>query len=176
MRRHESHSPQKSSFRRSQFADCANIRASVYLPIPRGPVKSRALGTRSRFSIPRRALTIRWLPRNSLNPITISPLRTRSSSRRALGLQEASFDRAENFGLDCVRRTKSAGLRVEAFDLHPVGLLREVVVDFSGGFKMSDARFKDVALKLGLVARTFLANKSMSFRHRDAQIDDEILS
>src|SRR5580700_11066607 len=69
MRRQESHSPQKSSFRRSQFAACANIRASVYLPIPRGPVKSKALGTRLRFSIPRRALTIRSLPRNSLNPI-----------------------------------------------------------------------------------------------------------
>src|ERR1700745_1985535 len=160
MRRQESHSLQKSSFRRSQFAACANIRASVYFPIPRGPVKSRALGTRSRFSIPRRALTIRWLPRNSLNPITISPLRNRSSSRRALGFQEASFDRAENFGVDCLRRTKSAGLRVEAFDSPPAGLLGELVVDFRGSFKMSDARFEDIALKLCVVARTFLANKS----------------
>ncbi len=45
---HEAHSPQKSSLRRSQLAACANIRASVNFPMPRGPVKSKALGTRSR--------------------------------------------------------------------------------------------------------------------------------
>ena len=68
-RKQEAHSPQKSSFRRSQLAAWANIRASVYLPMPRGPVKSSALGTRSRRSIPRRALTMRSLPRNVANPI-----------------------------------------------------------------------------------------------------------
>ena len=72
MRLQDSHSPQKSSFRRSQFAACANMLASVYLPIPRGPVNSSAPGARSRRSIPRSALTMRSLPRNSLNPIQIS--------------------------------------------------------------------------------------------------------
>src|SRR5215469_16155167 len=176
MRRQESQSPQQSSFRRSQLAACANTRASVYLPIPRGPVKSRALGTRSRFNIPRRALTIRWLPRNSLNPICAFTITYKSSSRCSPGFQEASFDRLENFSVDCVRRAKSAGLRIEAFNAHPVGLLRKFVIDFRGGFQMSDAGFEDVALKLRVVARTFLADKPVSFRYRNAQIDDEILS
>ena len=42
MRWQVSHSPQKSSVRRSQLAACANMRASVNLPTPRGPVKSKA--------------------------------------------------------------------------------------------------------------------------------------
>ena len=34
--------PQKSSVRRSQLAACANMRARVNLPTPRGPVNSKA--------------------------------------------------------------------------------------------------------------------------------------
>ena len=73
MRLQVSHSPQKSSLRRSQLAACANMRASVYLPTPRGPVKSRACGTRSLRSAPRRAATIRSLPRNSEKPMYQRP-------------------------------------------------------------------------------------------------------
>ena len=40
--RQGSHSPQKSSRNRSQLAACANIRASVNFPTPRGPEKSIA--------------------------------------------------------------------------------------------------------------------------------------
>ena len=47
MRLQVSHSPQKSSLRRSQLAACANMRARVNLPRPRGPLKSSAWGTRS---------------------------------------------------------------------------------------------------------------------------------
>src|SRR6202043_401995 len=69
-----SHSPQKSSFNRSQVAACANIRASVYLPTPPAPVNSSACGTRSARNAPRNAFTMRSLPTKSLKPITtISP-------------------------------------------------------------------------------------------------------
>ena len=50
-------------------AACANMRARVNLPTPREPVKSNAWGTRLLRRAPRSAVTIRWLPRNSENPI-----------------------------------------------------------------------------------------------------------
>ena len=46
-RRQVAHSPQKSSLSRSQLAACANMRASVNFPTPRGPANSMACGTRS---------------------------------------------------------------------------------------------------------------------------------
>src|SRR6266853_5070236 len=53
MRWQVAHFPQKSSIRRSQFAACANIRARVNLPTPRGPAKSNAWGTRLLRRVPR---------------------------------------------------------------------------------------------------------------------------
>src|SRR5437899_6340144 len=73
MRWHVAHSPQKSSFIRSQLAACANMRASVNFPTPRGPVKSKACGTRPLRSAPRNASTMRSLPRNSEKPISCRP-------------------------------------------------------------------------------------------------------
>ena len=56
---------------RWQLAACANIRASVNFPTPRGPENSMACGTRSPASMPRSAVTMRALPRNSEKPITM---------------------------------------------------------------------------------------------------------
>jgi hypothetical protein len=71
MRRHGSHSPQKSSRSRSQFAAWANMRASVYLPTPRGPENNMACGTRSLASMPRSAVTTFWWPRISEKGIVV---------------------------------------------------------------------------------------------------------
>ncbi len=49
--------PQKSSFSRSQFAACANMRASVYLPTPFGPVVVHAAHARSEM---RHAVRLLW--------------------------------------------------------------------------------------------------------------------
>ncbi len=65
MRRQESHAPQKSSAKLSQFAACANMQARVYFPRPRGPVNKRACGTRPVRSEPRSAATMRSLPKKS---------------------------------------------------------------------------------------------------------------
>jgi hypothetical protein len=96
------------------------------------------------------------------------------SSGRSLRPQEASFDRAENFGVDCIGRAKGANFRIEAFYPHPVGLPRELIVDFCGGFEMSDVRFKNIAPKLRVVARAFLADESMRFGYRKAKVDHKI--
>jgi hypothetical protein len=96
------------------------------------------------------------------------------SSRRSLRPQEASFDRAENFGVDCVRGAKSACFCIEALDFHPVGLFRKLIVNFRRGLKMSDVRFKNIAPKLRVVARAFLAYQAMRLRYRNAQVNHKI--
>src|SRR5260370_21790999 len=73
--RQGAHSPQKSSGSLWQLAACENIRASVNFPRPRVPAKSMACGILPVASIPRRATTIRELPRNSENGMSGSFLK-----------------------------------------------------------------------------------------------------
>src|SRR5580704_14694983 len=155
MRLHDSHSPQKSSWRRSQFAACANMRASVYLPIPRGPVKSMAPGARSRRSIPRRAVMMRSLPRNSLKPMG-SP----SGVQRG---KQAHFNRRQNLLVNCFGSAQGSSLLVVTFDLHPVGLAHQLVVHHRGGAQMRQIRFLQVAAQFGVLALGFFADQAVSF-------------
>ena len=84
------HPPQKSSLRRSQFAACANMRARVNLPTPRGPVKSSEWGTRPLRRAPRSAATTRSLQRKSEKPMvsSSSPSAQRIARRRRSAMAE----------------------------------------------------------------------------------------
>ena len=88
--------------------------------------------------------------------------------------QEASFDRPENFDVDCVRGAKSAGFCIEALNFHPVWLPRELIVHFRRGFEMSDVRFQNIAPKFRVIACGFLAHEAMRFRYWNAQLDYKI--
>src|ERR1700723_487798 len=167
MRLQDSHSPQKSSCTRSQFAACANMRASVYLPTPRGPVKSRAPGARSRRSIPRSAVTMRWLPINSFKPM--------GSAAGVQRGEDARFDRRQNLLVDFFWSAHGLGLRVVAFDLHPVGLARQVVVNLRSGLQMCQIRLLQVAAQRGAVAFGFFAYETMSFPRGYAQVNHQVL-
>src|SRR5580693_807253 len=166
MRLQDSHSPQKSSCMRSQFAACANMRASVYLPIPRGPVKSSAPGARPRRSIPRSAVTIRSLPRNSLKPMG-----------SAAGVQRGEytrFDRRQDLLVNYFRGAQSLRLRVITFDLQPVRLDRELVVNIRCRAQMRQIGFLQVAAQFGVLALGFFAYQPVRFFGGHAQVDHQI--
>src|SRR6266568_3202117 len=93
--RQVSHSPQKSSFRRSQLAAWANISARVYLPTPRGPQNSMACGTRSVRSAPRSAVTTRSLPRYSEKGIDVYFLAAAPKTRSGSAAAQTSREMAD---------------------------------------------------------------------------------
>ena len=168
MRMQVSHSPQKSSFRRSQLAACANMRASVNLPTPRGPVKSSAWGTRSVRKAPRRAATIRSLPRNSEKPIVQRP--------PFASLHQDGPDSGQNFRGNFFLRAHRAACFVEALNGGPLGRLREQIVHFRGIFEMPEAGFLNVVLDRGVAAGGFAGDELLRLAGRDAKIENQSFS
>src|ERR1700723_1096067 len=166
MRLQDLHSPQKSSCTRSQFAACANMRASVYLPIPRGPVKSSAPGARSRRSIPRSAVTIRSFPRNSLKPM--------GSAADVQRGEHTRFDRGQDLLMNFFRSAQGSGLLVVTFDLHPVGLARQLVVNIRSRAQMLQIRFLQVAAQFGVLAFGFFTHQAVRFFGGHAQVDHQV--
>ena len=125
MRRHGSQSPQKSSGSRSQFAACANMRASVNFPTPRGPENSIACGTRSADSMPRSAATTRGLPWNSEK---LKEVLSKSSSGGRLG-ENSLFYRANDSAMNLLWRIQRAGPGVGTVDAHPGGPSCQTIVN-----------------------------------------------
>src|SRR6185437_6917910 len=166
IRRQCGHSPQKSSRRRSQVAACAKKRASVYLPTPRGPVKSSALGTRSRRSIARSAFTIRSLPRNALNPMRSAP---GSRARK-----HAFVHDGQNLPMNFVRGAQPLRVLVEAFDSRPTRVAREVVVDRECRAQVSGIRFLNISPQLRIFAGRLLGDQVLCFLSGHAEVNRHV--
>jgi hypothetical protein len=74
MRAQFEQTPQKSgspsdSVGLRQLTACASIRASVYLPAPRGPARIIEWGNRPERTLSRRCVTVAVLPKKSWKPM-----------------------------------------------------------------------------------------------------------
>src|ERR1700730_16889664 len=164
---------QKSSLSRSQLAACANIRARVNLPTPRGPVNSSACGTRSVRSTPFSAVTIRSLPRNSENPIGL-PVRWPRIACCCRPQQR--LNRGQHFGGNFGHFAYHAALGVEALDGHPRRTLCQLIVHVGGILQMLQAGFEKIAFGARVAARRFLLHEFLCFARRHAQVHNDVLA
>src|ERR1019366_5753162 len=170
MRRQGSHSPQKSSRSRWQLAACANMRASVNFPIPRGPEKSMACGTRSPASMPRSAVTVRSFPMNSEKLTKVS----RDSLCGWRTGKNARFHDMEHRPMDLLRRKQSAGYRVRTVDACPVRFGCQAVVKQRSLLEMGDVRFMDIVPKRSVGTRSLHPDQEVRLHRWYAQIHDQV--
>src|SRR5258706_5704300 len=145
---HVLHSPQKSSVRRSQFAACANMRARVNLPTPRGPVKSKAWRTRWVRKAPRRAATIRSLPRNSAKPMGLDTF----SRLRRNGCAQNRVHACEDLAGDLFYRAHCSAGGIKTFDDYPWCAAGELIVHSRCVLEMAQAGLLQVLLGMGVAA------------------------
>src|SRR5271165_3919708 len=162
------HWPQKSSSRRSQLAACANMRASVNFPTPRGPVKSSAWGTRCVLSAPCSACTMRGLPRNSAKPISQASWKRR--------LRQHRFDDLQNLLGDFVRRAHGTAQGIETLNADPRRVSRKRIVNFGGVRKVVQAGLLQIVGGGSVIAGSLLLDHFLGFRRRHAEIQDQLFA
>src|ERR1700687_2972835 len=173
MRRQVGHSPQKSSVRRSQLAACANMRARVNLPTPRGPVKSSACGTRWARRAPRSAATICWLPRNSERAMSLSAALSRIAG---YWRRQQKLNGGQHFASNFLHGAQGSASGIEAFDGHPRCAAGQLIVHSGGLLQMPQAGLLQVLLGVGVAAFCLLCDEFLGLGRGHAKIEDEILA
>src|SRR6267154_1597537 len=148
------------------------MRARVNLPTPRGPVKSRACGTRPVRKAPRRAVTTRSLPRNSAKPMRSATFFRLSRYRCAEHRQHDG----QHLARDLLHRAHGACLCIEALNGDPRRAAGELIVHSRRILQMAQAGFQEILLRAGIAALRFERDQSLGLERRYAQVEDEVLS
>ena len=111
---------------------------------------------------------MRSLPRNSSKPMSST---ARAATRKRHAHRSRRVSPCGSLRGNAERRRQ----RVVTFDLHPVRLARELIVDLGRRFQMRQIRFQQIAMEFGVVALRFFADEALRLGRRDAKIDNQIL-
>src|SRR6267154_1248234 len=148
------------------------MRARVNLPTPRGPVKSRACGTRPVRKAPRRAVTTRSLPRNSAKPMRSATFFRLS---RYCCAEHRRHD-GQHLARDFFHRAHGSSLCIEALNGDPRRAAGELIVHSRRILQMAQAGLQEILLRSGIGALRFEGDQFLGLERRNAQVQDKVLS
>ena len=86
----------------------------------------------------------------------------------------ARFDSRQNLLMNCFWSAQGSGLLVVTFDLYPIRLARELIINVGSGAQMRQVGFLQVAAQFGVLALSFFSHQAVRFLGRYAQVDHQV--